>query len=214
MSVQPWCLVGDFNEVLCSDEVSSVTFRRQQAIDKFRSVVSQCGLFDIGFRGYKFTYSNKRRGADEVKSRLDRALADRQWINKFRDSSVQHLCSYSSDHDALLVQFEVASYKAKPVFRFERMWLTHDTFKPTVKEEWSKVEGRQLSFASKLQVIQQRLSQWNKDTFGVVKDRSLGLKKLKAHQGAKVSLVAEARGAKKKRAFRSRGALHANKTCK
>ncbi|KAL9683241.1 hypothetical protein QQ045_015060 [Rhodiola kirilowii] len=90
--------------------------RQQQAIEKFRSVVSHCGLFDIGFRGYKYTYSNKRRGADEIKSLLDRALADRQCLNKF------------------------ARHKAPPLFKFERMWLTHDTFKPTVKEEWSEVE--------------------------------------------------------------------------
>ncbi|KAL9679702.1 hypothetical protein QQ045_017568 [Rhodiola kirilowii] len=172
-------IVGDFNEVLCTNEVSRLNHRRQQAIEKFRSVVSRCGLIDIGFRGYKYTYSNKRRGEYEIKSRLDRALADRHWLNKFK----RVFCATSLFlliRSCRLVQFEVARCKEGPAAIIQIREYVADTrqIKPTVKEEWRNVEGRrQMCLAGKLQAIQRRLTRWNKDTFGIVKDRILHLKK-------------------------------------
>ncbi|CAM8951075.1 unnamed protein product [Rhodiola kirilowii] len=76
LSSQPWCIAGDFNEVLNCDEVTRLTRVRCSGIDKFRQTISHCQLFDLGYQGSKYTYSNKRKGNEEIKCRLDRAFAD------------------------------------------------------------------------------------------------------------------------------------------
>lgn len=43
---------------------------------KFWDTVSYCGLMDLGYNGPNFTWSNGRRGADNILERLDRALAN------------------------------------------------------------------------------------------------------------------------------------------
>ena len=41
----------------------------------FRHTLLQCGLVDLGFRGYRFTWRNGRYGAAFVEERLDRFVA-------------------------------------------------------------------------------------------------------------------------------------------
>ena len=60
----PWLLAGDFNEILFEAEKKG-----GNACD-----IDFCGLKDMGFSGYKYTWSNKR-GDDNIEERLDRALA-------------------------------------------------------------------------------------------------------------------------------------------
>lgn len=94
----PWCIFGDFNEILNFDESSSQNYRRGTAIAEFQRVISDTSLTDLGFLGNKFTYSNRRRGSAEVKVRLDRFFGDAQWCLKFPNAKVKHLVSPVSGH--------------------------------------------------------------------------------------------------------------------
>lgn len=67
----PQLLIGDFNQILWSDEKKGGTpFSRSHA-QPFVDVVNNCGLCDLGFSGPKFTWSNMRNGLDNVQERLD-----------------------------------------------------------------------------------------------------------------------------------------------
>ena len=58
---------------------------------KFRDVLSDCKLFDLGFRGPKWTYDNKQSGVDNVKVRIDRGVADQGWSSIFVSLNRTHL---------------------------------------------------------------------------------------------------------------------------
>ncbi|KAL9690275.1 hypothetical protein QQ045_010672 [Rhodiola kirilowii] len=103
-SPHPWCILGDFNEVLRADEVTRCHAIRKQHIDQFCQAVNSCNLIDLGFLGGKFTYSNKRKGMGEIKCLLDRAVATPSWLTRHPNSSVTHLPSYSSDHKCLMIE--------------------------------------------------------------------------------------------------------------
>ena len=55
--VKPWMLAGDFNEILFAHEKGGRQ-RNQWCMDKFRQVLEECGVEDVGYEGDKFTWRN------------------------------------------------------------------------------------------------------------------------------------------------------------
>jgi hypothetical protein len=49
----------------------------------FRNTIEICRLYDLGFSGPKFTWSNKRYDLFFMQERLDRVLANSAWIDNF-----------------------------------------------------------------------------------------------------------------------------------
>ncbi|XP_074282902.1 uncharacterized protein LOC141607451 [Silene latifolia] len=69
----PWVCIGDFNEVLFMTEMKEGV-RPQWQMNNFREAVDDCGLRDVDFEGYMFTYDNGQAEDDNRQSRIDRAL--------------------------------------------------------------------------------------------------------------------------------------------
>ncbi|XP_042952203.1 uncharacterized protein LOC122289285 [Carya illinoinensis] len=55
-----WCVIGDFNEILSQDEKIGGCLRQERLMDSFREALESGGLFDLGWRGDKYTWSSKR----------------------------------------------------------------------------------------------------------------------------------------------------------
>ncbi|KAL9667982.1 hypothetical protein QQ045_002352 [Rhodiola kirilowii] len=83
MMDRPWLIFGDFNEVLFGWEVKGRRIRGEWQMKKFRDVMQDCNLSDIGFRKAQFTYSNKQKGVWEMKARLDRVIANDEWRQRY-----------------------------------------------------------------------------------------------------------------------------------
>jgi endonuclease/exonuclease/phosphatase family metal-dependent hydrolase len=120
----PWCVLGDFNEAMWSFEQLSKNRRPENQMLAFRDVLETCGLVDLGFTGYPFTYDNKRSGNNNVQVRLDRAVADNAWRNIFVEAHVKHLVSPCSDHMPFVLCCEKESGPRIHVnnARYEMMW--------------------------------------------------------------------------------------------
>lgn len=87
----------------------------------FRDVLADCGLTDLGFSGLPYTYDNGRDGDDNVKVRLDRAVACSEWRDLFGETVLHHLVSSRSDHCPLFLEIRKESWERhKPrIFRYE-----------------------------------------------------------------------------------------------
>lgn len=72
----PWVCVGDFNAILSSTEKLSRTPPQQRIMDDFREALEMTNLMDLGFKGYPYTWNNRRPGVADTKERLDRAMSN------------------------------------------------------------------------------------------------------------------------------------------
>ena len=79
---------------------------------------------DLGFVGSKFTWSKHFANGYSIWERLDRDLANNEWLLKFPGSRVTHLRCDSSNHVPTFNNlFGLEAPPRKKVFHFEDMWL-------------------------------------------------------------------------------------------
>ncbi|KAH6820758.1 hypothetical protein C2S53_017511 [Perilla frutescens var. hirtella] len=77
---------GDFNEIHYYHEKSGGIGHDYGKIEDFRKAVHECRLEDLGFKGFKFTWSNCREGEKNMQECLDRFLTSELWIEQFPNS--------------------------------------------------------------------------------------------------------------------------------
>lgn len=80
LSTVPWCVIGDFNDLLTSEDKCGGSNRPAWLYRGFRQAISDCSLLDLPLEGYQFTWSNKSLGtSDSKEERLDRAFVTSTW---------------------------------------------------------------------------------------------------------------------------------------
>ncbi|CAM8926233.1 unnamed protein product [Rhodiola kirilowii] len=172
-----WVLLGDFNEVLRESEVQGIHQRSLWQIEAFRRVIGDCGLVDLGYTGYPFTFSNRRQSIFETKARLDRVFVNKAWLDAGLEYQVKHLTATVSDHSPILLYPKASVTKGSDRnFRFEPMWLRHGNFMNIVADCWEGNRSASKTWKEKLELCADALSLWNKREFGNVKKRVEKLK--------------------------------------
>ena len=76
-------VIGDFNAFLHASKKQSTRPPQYAQVEAFREALDSCQLQDLRYRGYAFTWSNKRPGDANTKIRLDRGVANEEWRVKF-----------------------------------------------------------------------------------------------------------------------------------
>ncbi|CAM8888420.1 unnamed protein product [Rhodiola kirilowii] len=175
-----WVVLGDFNEILYSAEMSGKRKRDNDQMRRFRQALLQCSLRDIGFSGPCFTFSNRRKGAEETRVRLDRVVANKHWMRSFPSANVLNGWALHSDHRPLILSLEKSlthsTRNSLKTFRFEPMWMRDSNFKEVVKTVWMKVGNTSTNMANKLHACGKELAIWNNQKFGNVQRNIKNLK--------------------------------------
>ncbi|KAF6160870.1 hypothetical protein GIB67_041924 [Kingdonia uniflora] len=97
----PWLLLGDLNTIFDSEDKLGEKPFRAASCAFAKEATQKAGLIDLGFSGQPFTWNNKRRGGDNIKERLDRCLANADWMFIFPTTKIFHLPALGSDHTLL-----------------------------------------------------------------------------------------------------------------
>ena len=71
-----WVCIGDYNELLSSDEKQGRIEKAFSPTLAFRNTLAHYELANLGFQGGKFTWTNGRLGMDFVQERIDRTCAN------------------------------------------------------------------------------------------------------------------------------------------
>ena len=162
-----WLCGGDFNELLKSHEKLGGRLRPYGQLQKFREVLDECGLFDLGFVGNKFTWFKTFPGSGVVWQRLDRAVSSVAWYDMFPATKVSTLVCASSDHSPIMVLLEGITSKPQRPWRFEQMWLEKQGCHDTVKRAWKVVSSDLPMFRVIQNVVtcKTQLQVWSKKDF-------------------------------------------------
>ncbi|XP_075675168.1 uncharacterized protein LOC142644435 [Castanea sativa] len=173
----PWLYVGDYNEILVSEEKQGRIPKPLHLMLDFREALSDCSLIDLGFQGNICTWSNGRESDNFVQARLDLACATLEWREQFPHANVTHLHSSDSDHVQIMVSTHKPSMPTrmkKIPHRFEEKWVTHPTCEDTICEAWvgSVCEGSPMfQVFEKIKQCRQALVRWSHTAFGIAKER-------------------------------------------
>lgn len=170
----PWIVFGDFNVVLGAHEKKGGAPPCRQSCEEFQTMSDTCELAHVATKGAQFTWARRRGVCGNVELRLDRCLANFNWLDcwdTFDCSTLPRLCS---GHNPLLMSFYNSFGARQSLFRFHKMWIEHKDFHSFVKHCWDSVNnyGCPLSIDSilqhKLRVLRKALRSWNWEVFGDV----------------------------------------------
>ena len=104
-----WVCLGDYNEILSSEEKNGGLPKPLPPMLDFRSALLFCGLIDLGYSGYRYTWRNGPDGEAFVEERLDRVCATTEWSEIHPRVKVTHLSASYFDHDPILLDTTPAS---------------------------------------------------------------------------------------------------------
>ncbi|GAU45339.1 hypothetical protein TSUD_84560 [Trifolium subterraneum] len=139
MSPLPWCIIGDFNDLLSQEDKLGNNPHPNWLFSGFRSAVNDCDLTDIQLEGHKFTWIKSRETAHVIEERLDRAMVSSDWLAFFSKVKLINLLASHSDHSPILLQTEPVHHsKHSYSFKFENLWLKEEEVGEVVETGWCK----------------------------------------------------------------------------
>jgi hypothetical protein len=138
MDPSPWICLGDFNEILSLDEKFGGNGRQRGLMENFQMALEESGLSELGYVGPKFTWNNGQEGADFIKERLDRVVANKEWCEAHPNVEVVVRPAICSDHSPLWVfpEGHRGQIRRPRIFRFEAEWETHKKCRQIIEEVW------------------------------------------------------------------------------
>ncbi|CAL1387451.1 unnamed protein product [Linum trigynum] len=154
----PWLCGGHFNYIMTDAEKQGGCPGREREMGAFTYCLAEAGLLDLGFRGYPFTWENRRRVGGYIEERLDRFLANDGWRSMKLQARVSHLDLLRSDHRPIICDTlgeEDDEIKWGWSFQFESLWAKHEGCAEQIHEAWNSSPGDAIS---KLSGVQSKLT--------------------------------------------------------
>ncbi|XP_019172076.1 PREDICTED: uncharacterized protein LOC109167509 [Ipomoea nil] len=126
--------------------------------------------------GYPYMWERGKGTARWVEERLDRVVANIDWLQGNDRARVFNIQTDSSDHTALFLDIGGVDHVLRPRgFRFENAWLLDGGCREVVEREWSNTPG--LALQARLGVCGLGLRRWGGDRHHKYGKRVEGIKK-------------------------------------
>ncbi|KAF8113566.1 hypothetical protein N665_0048s0027 [Sinapis alba] len=132
----PWFMIGDFNEITSHEEKVGGRRRTDSSFLPFKHMLSDCGMLEFPFTGNMLSWVGKRSGNSTVRCRLDRAVGNESWHEKFSHSSVKYLRLWGSDHRPVLGDILSKPPRRSKSFKFDKRWLDNEELRQVILDGW------------------------------------------------------------------------------
>lgn len=141
---RPWLLVGDFNNITNLAEKIGGNRTISNYMIEFNRFLSEGNLISIPASYVPFTWCNGHKDntiSYERLERLDRAIANSDWINLYPKASLHNYPIFGSDHGLILLDTNTmynTNGACSTNFKFKAMWLAQTNFRNVVSRVWSE----------------------------------------------------------------------------
>ena len=169
----PCLFIGDFNAV-CKEEHrkngSQVTTYEMYDMRKW---MDDMELHPIIERGHMFSWTDKEKGDDRILTKIDHAIGNLQWMDRYSQASVWYANPQTSDHTPLIVSLTCQYQQECKPFRFLNYLCEHQDFLQVVRAAWKiKTKGTGLQrFWYKMKNVKKGLKQLHIKEFSGIKDK-------------------------------------------
>ncbi|XP_048611782.1 uncharacterized protein LOC125586041 [Brassica napus] len=102
----------------------------------FKQMLNDCGMLEFPFTGDMLSWVGKRSGGATVRCRLDRAVGNADWHEKFPHSSVKYMRLWGSDHRPILADILTKPTRRSKKFKFDKRWLDNEELRQVILEGW------------------------------------------------------------------------------
>ncbi|XP_058766717.1 uncharacterized protein LOC131640322 [Vicia villosa] len=161
MSSDPWCIIGDFNDLMSQEDKRGLHPHPNSLCNGFCSAVEDCGLSDINIKGHRFTWARSRGTPNMVEEQLDRAMANLSWLGRFPNVELLNILASHLDHTPILLNCDLASSNKRTYsFKFENQWLLEEDIKETISIGWNTSSNAELG--DKLNSCAGELKRWSR----------------------------------------------------
>lgn len=157
----PWLIIGDFNDIRYPEEKSGNTPHPQWLFRGFNEAIDNCGLKEVNFDGYQFTWERSRGSSQWIEEKLDRILASDTWFEMFNEAKACSFEAPASDHRPLaLWPIPTTKIHRRRKFKFENLWIKESRCREVVLNSWVHSHG--LDLQSKLELCSRNLWNWGR----------------------------------------------------
>lgn len=98
-------------------------------------------LLDVSYSEVSFTWEKGNLPETNIRERLDRGIANEEWLKMFLQYCLKHLPHSISDHCPILIQNESIKWKRDKMRRFEIWWAMEQSFENELKSLWDSSNG-------------------------------------------------------------------------
>lgn len=130
----PCLLVGDFNAILKQGERRGRNCSLPDV--PFVEFTYDAGLFDTPSTGCLYTWTNRRIGEESIVAKLDRSLANSDWMQIFPSTRAHFLVPGISDHSVMEIHTRDSIPSRPKPFKFYNSWIKHPLFDSLVRGIW------------------------------------------------------------------------------
>ncbi|BFG22931.1 hypothetical protein CerSpe_092050 [Prunus speciosa] len=121
-------------------------------------------LLDIGFKGQLFTWECSHDDSIVIRERLDRGMANSEWLEHWPNSTIFHCTQFRSDHCPLMMENNPRYSKRKKCIKFDANWIDQPDCGQIISTYWnSSQHGSQLSqWKSNMWKCRNKLIKWSR----------------------------------------------------
>ncbi|KAL2905400.1 LINE-1 retrotransposable element ORF2 protein [Bienertia sinuspersici] len=162
----PWLLMGDFSCVIAMEErIGSIV--RQREMESMRNCIGICNIQDIPYSGHFYTWSNKQMAEDRVWSKLDRIMANDEWLEAYHHANAIFLTEGCSDHCPGLIRMNFDVGMGRKPFKYFKMWQLAPDYTERIKKAWgTEIRGTAMyKIVQKLKKVKASMKDLNKHGF-------------------------------------------------
>nr|GFA46476.1 hypothetical protein [Tanacetum cinerariifolium] len=133
---RPWCILGDFNVSLSTDESSSGSSRIRTGMHDFQECVDMIEVTDVNSTSLHFTWNQKPKGEYGILKKIDRVMANLEFLSLFAGACAIFQPYRISDHAPTILRLPMSCAKKPNPFKFYNLFIQNPLFKDVINQGW------------------------------------------------------------------------------